>query len=402
MSTKGQLPESPAPKPQHFGERLPDLPAEKAKKLPTGAARRIAIKGAKEVGTLVWETIKQGGLPPIGRLLSFGWRAYGIYKESKAEALAELRDTYLTGRNIWATSIVSGVQAKGHDVSGDTDAKQDISDFLGPTPQAAGATSAPLAVFGADPEQERLQAVIANLQKMEDEVKLFLKRVEGKPPKTDGEAQTELDRMIDMLKRNKDDLSTQAAGMPGEPGAAEEASGDPNEFNPPFTPEQENAEVGYLNQYLDITGRTLEGARGLPPNTPTKIRGRMVTYFPPKSTKVPEDGLYFRTRKNEDDWRDPMYQESVRIVTPAGTKLTVVRYPSGYMLLCANGEEIFMIHRSDVGDRNELSWNRELYTVGLGLAEKGFGDIGSFETTYQSHKKDRVDELKASGKLYYY
>jgi hypothetical protein len=163
---------------------LPNLAEEKAKFLPKGSAKKLAIEAAKEAGSLLWDCVKHGVPSPV-KLATLAWRAVNTYRLKRQEALAELATLRLKGRERWATSILTVVRGQTYDVSGNDQAKEHINEFLGDE-----------LVEMSKQEERALEALIGELQAFED---ASLRQAESLEATADGMVESDRRREVESL-----------------------------------------------------------------------------------------------------------------------------------------------------------------------------------------------------------
>lgn len=164
---------------------LPDLNAEEAKIVPTGAAKRIAKKAAVELGKLAWETVKGGGTPPVGQLVGLIWRARSIVKEAKEEALTVLKIDFLKKRDSWGKTLLNKLKSLGFNASNETAYHADVEDYLG-TKTAEVDT----------PEIIELKLAVATLEAQEATLTAAAEEAQANPPASDAEGLGRLEAVI--------------------------------------------------------------------------------------------------------------------------------------------------------------------------------------------------------------
>jgi hypothetical protein len=187
-------------------DHLPNMRAERAKKFPKGTAKKLAWEAAKETGKLVANYVLKGGIPSPMQLLSLSWQAINTYRSKRQEALQELETIRLKGREKWALSITTVVQASTYNVTNDARTRQEIDDFIG-----ADITELVKA------EENALKDLIQELQAFETVSLETLKRVEALPANaTPGMVEQEARLLTSTLQASETRLEQLSDALPAE------------------------------------------------------------------------------------------------------------------------------------------------------------------------------------------
>lgn len=231
---------------------LPNLQAERAKWLPTGTAKKLALEAAKEAGDLAFECAKQGGLPPLSKLVSLALKAVGIYRSKRQEALHQLEVIRLKGRERWGTSILRVVKTEQYTIQNNDPARTQVDAFLGE--ESVEATSA---------EEHSLQALAGELAVFEKAAAETAERASSIG--ADSLATQELQMLEKTLTAGKNSLTAMSQSAPA---ATEESPAKtPVDALPAPETDTDKQRQYYSGLETDASGRKIFWINGLKMDT---------------------------------------------------------------------------------------------------------------------------------------